>query len=134
MIFFLVKSFIEVTKYLLRNGCKFVLPRKMCQDPLEEHFGRHRTLAARSNNPSLYQFGWLSIIKFLYYLYITIYNYRYQENKLRLQRSLALQLRVRGNTKGAKRVREVVNITTSPMKKRRRNENKNDEIWFLYFN
>ncbi|ELT86972.1 hypothetical protein CAPTEDRAFT_200167, partial [Capitella teleta] len=52
-----VQSFVEVTRYLLQHGCAFVLPRKMCQDPLEEHFGRHRSQQRRCSNPTLYQFG-----------------------------------------------------------------------------
>ena len=56
-IIFLVHSFVEATKFLLQNGCKFVLPRRMSQDPLEEHFGRHRMLASRNKNPTLHAYG-----------------------------------------------------------------------------
>ncbi|KAK7505178.1 hypothetical protein BaRGS_00003748 [Batillaria attramentaria] len=37
-----VHAFVGVTKYLLSQGVPFVLSNKFCQDPIEEHFGRHR--------------------------------------------------------------------------------------------
>ena len=40
-----IKSFPEAARYLLDNGVKYVLSNKFCQDPLEEHFGRHRSLS-----------------------------------------------------------------------------------------
>lgn len=54
-----VLSFVEATRYMLKNGCAFVRPRKLCQDPLEEYFGRHRTMCPRNINPNLYSFGYV---------------------------------------------------------------------------
>ncbi|XP_055877443.1 uncharacterized protein LOC129924769 [Biomphalaria glabrata] len=94
-----VKGFCGATRYLLSHGVPSVLSNNFCQDPLEEHFGRHRGLGQRSENPTLYAFG-------------------YQENKLRIQRSLALQLHPKGNIR---RQNEIpVSINTSPLKKLKR--------------
>eukprot|EP00794_Sanderia_malayensis_P001655 gene1655-1842_t len=79
-----VRSLVECTKYLLQNGLQYVLSSKFNQDPLEQHFGRHRMLARRSTNP-------------------TVQAYGYQERKLSLQRSLALTMTPRGNVRGLKR-------------------------------
>ena len=56
----------ECVKYRLSNRFHYVLTAKFSQDPLEEHFGRHRGLIRRSTNPNIYSFG-------------------HQENKLRLR-------------------------------------------------
>lgn len=54
----LVKSFIELTKLLLReDDVKFVLSEKFSQDPLEEHFGRQRRRGGNNENPTYQQFG-----------------------------------------------------------------------------
>lgn len=94
-----VKSFVEVTRYLLSNGVPFVLSHKFCQDPLEEHFGRHRAIGRSAENPNLFQFG-------------------HQENSIRLQRQMALIVTPKGNIKGANQQRPAVTITSSPMKKK----------------
>ena len=52
-----VKSFIEATQFLLKSGVAMVLSNRFCQDPLEEHFGRQRSLAIRSENPTIWTFG-----------------------------------------------------------------------------
>ena len=97
-----VHSFVEVTRYLLTHGVKFVLSQVFCQDPLEEHFGRHRGMGQRSDNPNLWAFG-------------------YQENKIRLQRTLALQMQPRGNVSHKKRQKPPpVAVSHSPLKKIRR--------------
>ena len=96
------KAFVEVTPYLLRNGVQFVLSNKFCQDPIEEHFGRHRAMGRTAQNPSLYTFG-------------------HQENQLRLQRQLALVVKPKGNVTGGNEVRPDVPLSTSPLKKIRRN-------------
>ncbi len=49
-------AFVEATQYLLQNGVHYVLSQDYCQDPLEEHFGRHRGLAGRAENPTMIQF------------------------------------------------------------------------------
>lgn len=60
MIFFsyyLVRSFIELTRTLLaEGGAKFLLSEKFSQDPLEEHFGTHRRSGGANENPTYYQF------------------------------------------------------------------------------
>ena len=93
-------AMIDCVKFLLEHGCKYVLTNKVSQDPLEDHFGRHRGLARRSNNPTLYALG-------------------FQENKLRVQRSIATSITPKGNTKGSKRPAEKITITTSPLNKRK---------------
>ena len=96
-----VFSLIECVKFLLRHGFKYVLTNKISQDPLEDHFGRHRGLARRSTNPTLHALG-------------------FQENKLRLQRSIATSITPKGNTKGSKRPTEGITISHSPLKKRKK--------------
>ena len=96
-----IRSFKEACHYLLDNGVKFVLSNWFCQDPLEAHFGRHRSLVQQSENPNIYCFG-------------------YQENKLRIQRSLAMQLQPRGNVEKRKRGDVPVIISNSLLKKQKR--------------
>ena len=50
-------GFVEASIHLLQSGVPYVLSQNFCQDPLEEHFGRHRGRGRRSDNPTLYQFG-----------------------------------------------------------------------------
>ena len=56
----------------------FVLTEKFNQDCVEENCGRHRGLARRNENPSLFQFG-------------------YDSNTIRMLRSI---VHVTGNTRG----------------------------------
>ena len=65
-----VNSVIEATQFLLQEGMPFVLTERFNQDVLEEHFGRHRSLGRRNDNPTVKQFG-------------------YQSNTIRMQRSVA---------------------------------------------
>ena len=53
-----VNSLIEVVKFLLSEGCEFVLSEKFCQDPLEEYFGHQRARGRFSDNPTLQAFGY----------------------------------------------------------------------------
>lgn len=94
-----VNAFVEVCQYLLQNGVQFVLSNKLCQDPLEEHFGRHRYMGRTADNPNLQQFG-------------------HQENRLRLQRSLSLMISPKGNVKGTTDKRQP-QVTVSPLNKKR---------------
>ena len=94
-------ALIECVQYLLQNGFKYVLTNKLSQDPLEDHFGRHRGLGRRSCNPTIHALG-------------------HQENKLRVQRSIATSITPKGNTKGSKRPKEGITITTSPLKRRKK--------------
>ncbi len=50
-------SVIELTKYLLNNGVPYVFTERFCQDPLENYFGRQRSMGRRKDNPSLRDFG-----------------------------------------------------------------------------
>ena len=44
---------------MLRNTtCKYVLTERFCQDPLENYFGRQRSLGARKDNPTLRDVGY----------------------------------------------------------------------------
>ena len=45
-------SLIEVTKFLLGHGVKYVFSERFCQDILEEYFGRQRSLGRFSDNPN----------------------------------------------------------------------------------
>eukprot|EP00795_Rhopilema_esculentum_P004986 gene4986-21354_t len=94
-------SLVECVRYLLQNGFKYVLTNRFCQDPLEDHFGRHRGLGRRSTNPNISSFG-------------------FQENKFRIQRSIATSITPKGNTKGIKRPAAGITITTSPLKRRKK--------------
>jgi hypothetical protein len=53
-----VNSLIEVARFLLSEGCEFVLSEKFCQDPLEEYFGHQRARGRFSDNPTLQSFGY----------------------------------------------------------------------------
>ena len=53
-----VNSVIELVKYLLSHGVSYVLTERFCQDPLENYFGRQRSMGARKDNPSVRDFGY----------------------------------------------------------------------------
>ena len=57
VIYITVNGCVEATTHLLQSGVPYVPSQDFCQDPPKEHFGRHRGLARRSDNPTLYQFG-----------------------------------------------------------------------------
>ncbi|KAK7112467.1 hypothetical protein V1264_011920 [Littorina saxatilis] len=97
-----VRAFIGVTRFLLANGVSFILSNKFCQDPIEEHFGRHRAMKRTAENPSLYEFG-------------------HQENSILLQRQLALIITPRGNSRGAHHEPPQVDLSISPLKKKKNN-------------
>ena len=40
-------------KFLLIAGCPYVLTERFCQDPLENNFGRQRSMGHRKGNPSV---------------------------------------------------------------------------------
>ena len=74
-----VTSFCEATEYLLTvGGLQQVCIRDFCQDPLEQHFSRHRGVGRHCDNPSVAEF-----LK--------------NENKLREQRNVIFFLRPHGN-------------------------------------
>lgn len=94
-----VHGFVEATKFLLNNGVPHVLSHAFCQDPLENHFGRHRGMGRRCENPTLHTFG-------------------YQENKMLVQRGLALRVTPNGNVQGD--CAGDIPISCSPLKKIKR--------------
>ena len=51
-------SIIEATQFLLQHQVKYVLTERFCQDPLENNFGRQRSLSSRKDNPSMANFGY----------------------------------------------------------------------------
>ena len=51
-------SSIELVKFLLQNNVKYVLTGRFCQDPLENYFGRQRSMGRRRDNPNFQQFGY----------------------------------------------------------------------------
>ena len=52
-------SIVDCVKYMLKNtSCKYVLTERFCQDPLENYFGRQRSLGARKDNPTLRKIGY----------------------------------------------------------------------------
>ena len=53
-----VNSIIEATQFLLWHQVKYVLTERFCQDPLENWFGRQRSLGLRKDNPSMVDFGY----------------------------------------------------------------------------
>lgn len=94
------RSTVECTRYLLSSGVPKVLSNRYLQDICEEHFGKHRGLWGRNENPSVYQFG-------------------YQENLLRCQET---SLRYTGNTSGShtqKTYNPWTEVLNEPLKKRK---------------
>ena len=53
-----VYSLIEVIRYLLNQGVSYILTERFCQDPLENYFGRQRSMGSRKDNPSMRDFGY----------------------------------------------------------------------------
>ena len=51
-------SSIDQIKYLLNHQVKYVLTERFCQDPLENYFGRQRSMGRRRDNPNLRTFGY----------------------------------------------------------------------------
>jgi len=51
-------SIIDLIKFLLNNNVQYVFTERFCQDPLENYFGRQRSMGRRSDNPSISQFGY----------------------------------------------------------------------------
>ena len=47
-----VKSINDCIKFLLHNHVSYVLTERFYQDPLENYFGRQRSLGARKDNPT----------------------------------------------------------------------------------
>lgn len=49
-------SMVEIVKLTLESGARYVLPRRINQDPLEAYFGRQREKASRTRNPTVSMF------------------------------------------------------------------------------
>ena len=47
-----------VVPYLLSKGLKYVLSEKVCQDDVENYFGRQRASGRRKNNPNVKDTGY----------------------------------------------------------------------------
>ena len=52
-----INSIIEAVQFLLQHEVSYVLTERFCQDPLENYFSHQRSLGARKDNPSLWDFG-----------------------------------------------------------------------------
>lgn len=51
-------SFVELAKEMIQlPGVKYFLSEKLNQDPLEEHFSKHRAAGGHNDNPSVYEYG-----------------------------------------------------------------------------
>ena len=53
-----INSIIEATQFFLWYQVKYVLTERFCKDPLENWFGRQRSLGSRKDNPSMVDFGY----------------------------------------------------------------------------
>jgi len=54
-----VHSIVDCVKFLLHNKiCSYVLTERFSQDPLENYFGRQRSMGARKDNPTLRDVGY----------------------------------------------------------------------------
>ena len=94
-----VRFIVEVVKYLLPNGCQYVLTERFCQDPIEEYFGIQRQLGRRNDNPDMVKFG-------------------YNDNTIRIQRDVTF---TSGNMKGKYNKRKSwTQVCDEPVSKRSR--------------
>lgn len=96
-------SFIELVPLLLKmNGVDYFLSEKLNQDPVEEHFGKHRSKLGGSDNPTLQQ-------------------YMQSEKKIIVGKSSILTS-LTGNTRGKLREEKVNVVDEAPLRKRRKLE------------
>ena len=105
--FIVVKSFIEMTKYLLtqNSGDKiFFLSERISQDPIENYFGRQRARGGQNEHPTMQQ---------------CLYN----AAALRTQKSIASDP-VRGNCSRKRRLADEFQIDSTPLPKRKRRSSK----------
>ena len=56
-----INSVIEAAQFLPWHQVKYVLTERFCQDPLENWFGRQRSLGSRKDNPSMADFRYNAI-------------------------------------------------------------------------
>ena len=99
-----VKSFIELTRYLLGcDGVKFLLSERLSQDPLESFFGKQRMRGGYCDNP-------------------TVRGFLYGTSSLRVQSSSSMEP-VRGNCRRGKK-RSPIPVDNTPLPKRPRKASK----------
>ena len=98
----LVRSFVEMTKYLLSQGDVTFLSERISQDPLENYFGQQRARGGRNENPTMQQ---------------CLHN----AAAIRVQKSLATDP-VRGNCSRKRRLYgdQQPSIDSTPLPKRKR--------------
>ena len=86
---------------MLQRGVLYILPDKLNQDKLEEHFGRQRSKLGCNENPNLKE---------------------YAKTELKLQDAKSVSIRVkRGNTRGKHRHdEEQIDITDTTMLPKRK--------------
>ncbi len=94
-----VNSHIEVIKFLLAEGFKYVLTERFMQDVLEDYFGHQREKGRRSDNPTAQQFG-------------------YNDLTIASQRDIAPV--IRGNVGGRYEKTKWYNVSEEPVQKRKR--------------
>ena len=90
-------SSIELIKFLLNAGCPYVLTERFCQDPLENYFGRQRSMGQRKDNPSVRDFG-------------------YNDNTIRTQKIFRP---IAGNCRNDDQTLNKIDVETVPCRKRR---------------
>ena len=95
-----VHSSIELIKYLLSQNVPYVLTERFCQDPLENYFGRQRSMGQRKDNPSLRDFG-------------------YNDNTIRTQKIFRP---IAGNCREDDQTLAQINVETVPCRKSRRKD------------
>ena len=95
-----VNSFVEATRCLLKEcGVPYILSERFCQDYLENYFGRQRAIRRRRDNPNVRDVG-------------------YNGNTIKNQYSVRA---IAGNVRCDNKWNQ---ISTSPLKKRKRNDNR----------
>ncbi len=104
--FFPVKSFVEMTKYILsetpadNSESLYFLSERISQDPIENYFGKQRARGRRNENPNMHQ---------------SVHN----AAALRVQKSLALDP-IRGNCRRKRLNYSDNTIDDTPLPKRKR--------------
>ena len=94
-----VFSHVEIIKFLLGEGFKYVLTERFMQDVLEDYFGHQREKGRRSDNPTAQQFG-------------------YNDLTIASQRDIAPV--IRGNVGGRYEKTKWYNVSQEPVQKRKR--------------
>ena len=94
-----VYSHIDVIRFLLSNGLKFILSERFMQDVIDDYFGHQRYKGRKSDNPSAQQFG-------------------YNELTIAAQRDIAPV--IRGNVGGRYDKKKWYQVSEEPVKKRQK--------------